>query len=144
MWVCWSVDIACPATALAPGEPNAYWDIAAARDRARKAGQACITLWLLTGTCHSVCVFCAVEDLMRLVQASATSPELQARLRDTLNMARDTDKWKKLTTMLSEKVRQCAQRSKGTALPLYTDDSTVWCGCSAACCRAAAQMAPVR
>lgn len=46
-----------------------------------------------------------VEDLMRLVQASASAPELQARLRDTLNMARDTDKWKKLTRMLSERVR---------------------------------------
>lgn len=45
-----------------------------------------------------------VEDLMRLVQASASAPELQARLRDTLNMARDTDKWKKLTRMLSERV----------------------------------------
>jgi hypothetical protein len=49
---------------------------------------------------------------MRLVRASATSPELQARLRDTLNMARDTDKWKKLTAMLSEKVGLCpAQHS---------------------------------
>jgi hypothetical protein len=45
-----------------------------------------------------------VEDLMRLVQASASAPDLQARLRDTLNMARDTDKWKKLTRMLSERV----------------------------------------
>lgn len=41
---------------------------------------------------------------MRLVQASATDPQLQSRLRDTLNMARDTDKWKKLTRMLSERV----------------------------------------
>jgi hypothetical protein len=52
---------------------------------------------------------------MRLVQASATSPELQARLRDTLNMARDTDKWKKLTAMLSEKVGLRAQAQHGTA-----------------------------
>ncbi len=41
---------------------------------------------------------------MRLVQASASAPELQARLRDTLNMARDTDKWRKLTRMLAERV----------------------------------------
>lgn len=51
---------------------------------------------------------------MRLVQASATAPELQSRLRDTLNMARDTDKWKKLTRMLSERVSEGVTRS-GTA-----------------------------
>jgi len=53
---------------------------------------------------------------MRLVQASATDPQLQSRLRDTLNMARDTDKWKKLTRMLSERV------SKGPCLRCS------WCG----------------
>lgn len=66
---------------------------------------------------------------MRLVQASATSPELQARLRDTLNMARDTDKWKKLTAMLSEKVGLCpAQHSTAqhSVRPQDTLHSTPW------------------
>lgn len=53
---------------------------------------------------------------MRLVQASASNSDLQARLRDTLNMARDTDKWKKLTRMLSERVsvkRECGKSVRG-------------------------------
>lgn len=49
---------------------------------------------------------------MRLVQASASAPELQARLRDTLNMARDTDKWRKLTRMLAERVSRCSSSSR--------------------------------
>lgn len=68
--------------------------------------------WAPTIVCAAVCahvwVSLTVEDLMRLVQASASAPELQARLRDTLNMARDTDKWRKLTRMLAERVSAAA------------------------------------
>lgn len=41
---------------------------------------------------------------MRLVQSAATQPELQSRLRETLNMSRDVDKWRKLQRMLQERV----------------------------------------
>jgi hypothetical protein len=41
---------------------------------------------------------------MKLVQAAERAPELQAQLRDVLNMARDADKWRNLTRMLAEKV----------------------------------------
>lgn len=45
-----------------------------------------------------------VEDLMQLVQACRSQPELELRLRETLNMARDTEKWRNLIRMLSDKV----------------------------------------
>ncbi|KAF8070864.1 hypothetical protein HT031_000945 [Scenedesmus sp. PABB004] len=45
-----------------------------------------------------------VEDLMALVQAVGTQPELETRLRETLNMARDTEKWRNLIRMLTDKV----------------------------------------
>ncbi|WIA31523.1 hypothetical protein OEZ86_002415 [Tetradesmus obliquus] len=45
-----------------------------------------------------------VEDLMSLVQACRSAPDLEARLRETLNMARDAEKWRNLMRMLTEKV----------------------------------------
>lgn len=41
---------------------------------------------------------------MQLVQACRMAPDMEARLRETLNMARDAEKWRNLTRMLSEKV----------------------------------------
>jgi hypothetical protein len=48
----------------------------------------------------------AVEDLMTLVQACRNAPDMEARLRETLNMARDAEKWRNLMRMLTEKVRR--------------------------------------
>ncbi|KAF6253597.1 hypothetical protein COO60DRAFT_401567 [Scenedesmus sp. NREL 46B-D3] len=45
-----------------------------------------------------------VEDLMTLVQACRAAPDMEARLRETLNMARDAEKWRNLIRMLTEKV----------------------------------------
>jgi hypothetical protein len=59
--------------------------------------------------CAVCCVLCAlpaVEDLMQLVQACRDQPEMEMRLRETLNMARDVEKWRNLIRMLSEKVRK--------------------------------------
>jgi hypothetical protein len=47
----------------------------------------------------------AVEDLMTLVQACRNAPDMESRLRETLNMARDVEKWRNLMRMLTEKVR---------------------------------------
>lgn len=46
----------------------------------------------------------AVADLMYLVQACRSQPDMEQQLRETLNMARDVDKWRNLTKMLSKKV----------------------------------------
>jgi len=43
---------------------------------------------------------------MQLVQACRDQPDMEMRLRETLNMARDVEKWRNLIRMLSEKVRQ--------------------------------------
>jgi hypothetical protein len=49
-------------------------------------------------------VAAAVEDLMSLVHACRNAPDMEARLRETLNMARDAEKWRNLMRMLTEKV----------------------------------------
>jgi hypothetical protein len=61
-----------------------------------------------------------VEDLMTLVQACRNAPDMEARLRETLNMARDAEKWRNLMRMLTEKVRlQCVLYGQGTHNRLY-------------------------
>jgi hypothetical protein len=41
---------------------------------------------------------------MSLVHACRNAPDMEARLRETLNMARDAEKWRNLMRMLTEKV----------------------------------------
>ena len=73
------------------------------------APHSCTALRSLTVTpaCWGqlACDAAAVEDLMTLVQACRAAPDMEARLRETLNMARDAEKWRNLIRMLTEKVR---------------------------------------
>lgn len=46
----------------------------------------------------------AVEDLMQLVQVCRSQPDMELRLREVLNMARDAEKYRNLTRILTNKV----------------------------------------
>lgn len=54
---------------------------------------------------------------MSLVQACRSAPDLEARLRETLNMARDAEKWRNLMRMLTEKVScECGKGNSAVLL----------------------------
>jgi hypothetical protein len=67
--------------------------------------------------CAAAAAAAAVEDLMTLVQACRNAPDLECRLRETLNMARDVEKWRNLMRMLTEKVRRACLHELCIVMP---------------------------